>query len=160
MRIFRSLLKNVAGTAAVETAVALPFIVLLGLGSVEYGFFINQIQTAQVAIHDAARYLARAPLTSCSGSNFNTYQANAIQILKYGSTSLGSGTLTSRTPRIQNANVGISCQTISNGGYRGGANIYIVQVSLTDFKPQGFGFLKSIVEPTLQLSAEERMLGG
>lgn len=49
------------GSAAIEAAVATPFLLLLVLGAAEFGNMLYNANMIQTGLRDAARYLARVP---------------------------------------------------------------------------------------------------
>lgn len=61
------LAKNCTGSAAVEMALVLPFLLVLMLGSMDVGNYFLSEHVVQKAVRDAARYAARLPMTDYDG---------------------------------------------------------------------------------------------
>jgi len=58
-RLIRRFTRNRRGTAAIEAALAFPFMVALGAGMFEFGSLFYNFELMQTGVRDAARYLAR-----------------------------------------------------------------------------------------------------
>src|SRR5438093_3396810 len=59
-RGLRSLCCNDEGSALIEGAIIVPFLLVLVLGVLEFSWLIDQQHLISTGIHDAARYLARS----------------------------------------------------------------------------------------------------
>src|SRR3712207_158838 len=51
--------RDVRGTAAIESALAFPFIVAMVAGLIEFGSLLYNFELIQTGVRDASRYLAR-----------------------------------------------------------------------------------------------------
>lgn len=125
---------NTRGTVAIEAAFALPFLVLLGLGAVDYSNMLISHHKMQSGLTSAGNFLAK----SRTPQNYEG-QARNLAV---------SGNLSGGTPLIpgwENSDVTITYRTISNanGQYRGEQTVQIVSVS-SDVAYQGFGFVNAI----------------
>lgn len=146
------------GTSLLETALVLPFLLLLGLGIFEFGNLLYNYHLISTGVRDAARYLTRF-------DNPASRETEAIELAVTGS--IGGG-----TPRVSwwsTSDVSVSYALIPNDPdpitgqrpYRGGDTITIVRVS-TDVPYGGLGFLDYLgLGSTINfsLSHEERQIG-
>lgn len=151
IRVPRLAAADRSGTAAVELALVLPFLLIIIFGSVELGnYFLNE-HTLIKAVRDGSRYAARQPFASYTGcgsaSVDSTVVANTKAVVKNGF--LSGGTIL--TPRINDAAISVTtgCATAAGGQtmtgiYNGRANgAQIVTVSATvNYRPvlNSFGF--------------------
>src|SRR5262245_33025582 len=60
IRIYQSLWRNDEGSALIEGATIVPFLLVLVLGVFEFSWLIDQQHLISTGIHDAARYIARS----------------------------------------------------------------------------------------------------
>src|SRR5262252_10053753 len=60
IRIVQSLWRNGEGSALIEGAIIVPFLLVLVLGVFEFSWLIDQQHLISTGIHDAARYIARS----------------------------------------------------------------------------------------------------
>lgn len=140
------------GASLVETAVVVPFLLLLGLGVSEFGNVLYNHHLIETGVRDAARYLARfgTPAT-------RETEAKALAV---------TGSISGGTQRISWWNTGdvsISYQTTANpsGAYRGPDPILVVRVSTT-VTYNGLGFLDFLglgSSLTFSLAHEQRVIG-
>lgn len=154
VNFLKSLFRADDGAALVEGAIILPiFLVLVG-GVYEFGFFLYQEQLATSGVRDAARYLA---LTADPTSVFN--QADARNLAVTGSINGGP----SRVEGWSTSEVTVAIDSVDNSDdtYSGGATIQLVTVS-TSFPDRTLGFLGllGLKAPTINISHEERVVGG
>jgi Flp pilus assembly protein TadG len=161
----RNLWSNRDGSAMVEMAAMLPFLLLLGCGVFEFGAFFYQYQMVQAGIRDAARYLARVsdPTTSttpCAAAVLTAHESAAKNIAVTGVTSGG----TNRVSWFNTSDITISYPTVANPNnalYRGPDPITIVQVN-TNPSYSGVGFLSFLglgSALTVNLRHQERCIG-
>ena len=78
---------NRDGSAMVEMAAILPFLLVLGCGVFEFGAFFYQYQMIEAGVRDAGRYLARVsdPATStapCASTVLTAKEASAKNLKK------------------------------------------------------------------------------
>lgn len=141
------------GTAALEAAIVIPALMVLGLGAVEFSNAFYDHQLISMGVRDAARYLARVPQPDDTAA-----QANAKDIAVYG----GVGDSKPRVAGWSTGDVTVSSTAIDNtdGTYRGSATIYIVTVSTTLTYPQ-IGLLKGLglTPPAFTITHSERAIG-
>jgi Flp pilus assembly protein TadG len=156
-RLLRKLLGEESGTAAVEAAITLPMLLLLGSGVFEFSNAFFDHQEITTGIRDAARYLARVPVPTDA-----TSQAYAKNLAV-------NGVITGGTARVRGWKVGNVVITITpvanapvNGEppYRGPDPLNIVTVS-TVFPYQQIGLLKAfgLASPTFNVAHSERAIG-
>lgn len=139
------------GAVLLELSVVLPVLLLLGLGTLEFGNLFYQYHLMANAVRDAARYAASRNDDVCSGAA----DADIIAVAKQ----TGSGQIWPT-----GTNITVSCTAgVANSTYyyRGKSVIKSVTVTATaPYVPLGFmGFLK-LAAPTLTVSHQERVIGG
>jgi TadE-like protein len=156
-RTIRSIWRDREGTALIEAAILLPFLLILFSGVFEFSWLICQQHLMLTGICDAARFIARAG---------NPNDPAIRQDARYLAT---TGTIDGNVPRVRGwttNDVHISYDFISNPvgrngltNFRGGAVIEAVTVSTT-FKvpPLGFFGLLGLSPPTFTLSHQERVI--
>src|SRR5690348_7106062 len=135
---------NCNGSAMVEMAAILPFLLVLGCGVFEFGAFFYQYQMIEAGVRDGARYLARVsdPTTSttpCASAVLSAKEASAKNIAITGVVSGG----TNRVSWWNTSDVSISYLTVANPNntlYRGPDPITIINVTTSPSYP-GVGFL-------------------
>jgi Flp pilus assembly protein TadG len=172
MKAVRSLWRNRDGSALIEASILTPMLFSLVLGVYEFSWYFYQQQLVEVGVRDAARYLARVPISNTttnpcslsdvngSGTSFASYVANAQNIAATGQTASGG---TARVKGWTAADVSIPCPLSSSrtGTYADGATtMWIVSVS-TDFADPSlglFGFL-GLKKPKISASHQERFIG-
>lgn len=159
------------GVALVETAILLPFLLLLSAGVFEFGALFYQRLMVEEGVRDAARYLARCNETAYSPSPCSDTIAKYLAV--YGNTD-GPVSGSPRVPDWTIAEVTITTNDISavdaNSGdrlYRGGTtdgsgNPVIQVIDVTTSLPySGVGFLSFLGINSLNITAqhEERKVG-
>jgi len=165
MKPVKSLRCNDEGSALIEAAVVVPMLFSLVFGVFEFSWYFYQQQLIETGVRDAARYLARIPLTtsgatpctqidSTTGTLYKTYAQN---IALYGTT--GSGT--QRVPGWTGP-VTITCPTTDNsaGNYADSTTIYTITAttSFTDPTLGTFGLL-GLAAPSITVTHKERFIG-
>jgi Flp pilus assembly protein TadG len=156
----RQLWADRRGASLVEFTVVMPFLVVLGFGTFEYGSALYGHHMVTTGLRDAARYLARVDDPTSS-----TEQDKAKQLAVYGQI----GGSTKRVSWWGTGNVNVSTSTIANPvdpntgfrTYRGPDPIRVVRVATTATYP-GLGLLAVIgLGPTLPINVyhEERSIG-
>jgi Flp pilus assembly protein TadG len=146
------------GVAAVEAALALPFLFVVSAGLFEFGSIFYNFQLMQTGVRDAGRYLSRVPDLSAA-------EENARRIAVTGSVVDG------QPPRVRwwNASeVQISYRTLANPrdattglrNYRAGDTVTVIRVGTT-IPYSGTGLLSTLGLGTISISAahEERYVG-
>ena len=153
------------GSAMVEMAALMPFLLILGCGVFEFGAFFYQYQMIEAGVRDAARYLARVsdPANStapCASAVLTAKEASAKDIAVMGVI----GGTTKRVSWWSQSDITISYRTDANPGYalyRGPNPITIVHIATTPQYP-GVGFLSFLglgSQITFNLEHEERCIG-
>jgi Flp pilus assembly protein TadG len=148
------------GASLVEFTVVMPFLVLLGFGTFEYGSALYGHHMVSTGLRDAARYLARV-----DDPTVTTEQDKAKQLAVYGQI----GGSAKRVSWWNTGDVSVSTSTIANPinsstgyrTYRGPDPIRVVRVSTSATYP-GFGLFAVIgLGPTLPINLyhEERSIG-
>jgi Flp pilus assembly protein TadG len=134
-------------------------------GVMEFSFYLYQQQLIESGVRDAARYLARIPITTsgatpctqtdpATGTSYLTYAQN---IGLYGTT--GSG-----TQRVHGwtGPVTITCPTTDNsaGTYADGTTIYTISAT-TSFNDPSLGFFGRLgfTAPSISVTHKERFIG-
>ena len=142
------------GAALVECAIILPVFLLLVSGVYEFGFYLYQQQLITSGVRDAARYLT---LTADPASSTNQIAAKSLAVT--GSVNGGAARVNGWTT----SDISIALTAVDNtvGTYSGGSLIQIVTVS-TNFVDPSLGFLGllGLRKPTINLSHQERFIGG
>jgi Flp pilus assembly protein TadG len=158
VRGLRSLWRNDEGSALIEGAIIVPFLLVLVLGVFEFSWLIYQQHLISTGIHDAARYIARS-----ANPNDLTIQNNAKKLATTGAIDGNTARVrgwTTRDVNISYASVNNSVAVNGVPAFRGGAVIQSVTVSTTFTVPSlgFFGFL-GLKPPTLTVSHQERVIG-
>ena len=158
VRILQSLWRNGEGSALIEGAIVVPFLLVLVLGVFEFSWLIYQQHLISTGIHDAARYIAQ----SANPSDL-TIQRRAKNLATTGAIDGDTARVRGWTAR----DVSISYSSVENPvdvngstTFRGGAVIRSVTVSTTFSVPSlgFFGFL-GLKPPALTVSHQERVIG-
>lgn len=71
-RLLKRIARQESGIISLEAAVTLPFVLLIGAGSVEFGWALTQIHTVQSALRDAARHVSRTPVSTAAARICNS----------------------------------------------------------------------------------------
>lgn len=152
------------GSAAVEMALVLPFLILLLFGSIELGYyFYNQHQVVK-GLRDGARYASRQPFTSigCPGGTPVTNAAALTAVRELTRT----GQLSGGQPRVRgweasDITITVNCLTgtLSESGlYRNEGNAPRILITTTvDYTPL-FGGL-GVVTSQFTLNAKQEAVG-
>lgn len=155
-RMLRRLTADDQGVAIVEAAVVTPFVLVLGMGIIEFGWLMSQIDSMQTALRDSVRYATRSSLSIASNGTASLLPATATAADSIMSRAYEKNHITSH-------NFTLVLTPISNSGalYRGGSNVYRISGS-TDFTPASAGLLTliNITLPRISLRYEARHVGG
>ena len=173
LRTARSLWRDNVGSALLEGAVLTPVLLAVLGGVYEFSWVFYKQKLLEAGTRDAARYLARAPLTfpggntdpclatDAGGTLYKTYAKN---IAVYGSTSTSG--FNQRVNGWATGDVTITCPTFDNsaGNYlqnvQGTTNLYRVLVSTSYAEPSlGFFALLRLSPPNITARHEERYIG-
>ena len=151
-RCIRRYAADTGGGAAVEAAIATPFLALLGLGAIDGSYMLLQNHKMEQALVSAANFMALA-------EDPRLVETQAKQIAVSGTTNPAA------PPRIKNWTVGditIAYRLVanSNNAYRGGGFIRIVDIQ-TSHRYDGFGIIKAASRGQVTLTAQyqQRMTG-
>lgn len=153
----KNLVGDQRGTSLVETAIVMPFLLVLGLGVFEFGNILYNHHLVNTGVRDAARYLARFRLPE-------TRETEAKQLAVTGSTAGGI----KRVAWWDTDDVTVDYKEIANPPdvtgerpYRGTDPIRVVQV-MTNVTYEGIGFLGFLglgESLTFGIAHEERVVG-
>lgn len=150
------------GSAAVEMALVLPFLIILLFGSVELGYyFYNQHQIVK-GVRDGARFASRQPFTSlgCGGAALDAQLITDVKQLTL------TGLLSGGQPRVtgwsaDDISVTVSCSTgalAQTGLYRDeGTAPQILITTSVDYTPL-FGGL-GVITSDFTLNARQQAAG-
>jgi hypothetical protein len=167
-----SLIRDKRGTSVVEAAVVFPFLLIIGMGIIEFGFVIAQVQSIQVGLKDAARFLAQIDPDQSGqvipGGNQSYEEFARNQVAASGGSLLRNmsswGTDDVRVVRRSIANCAApigGCEPDKPALLNGFSTIHIVRME-TEFSPPGIGLLKifGLTSLRVPLSHEERVVNG
>ena len=150
MSLFRRLLDCACGSATVEAALVVPFMLTIGLGAAEVANVVNETHRMKAGLAAGSRLLARA-------QDPTSLEADARNLAVTGVRTGGSP----RIPDWRSNQVVVTYRWVSNTNetYTGGANIRIVRLSST--KPYtGVGLLALARPREVSAFHEERWTGG
>lgn len=156
--ISRRLLAGREGSAAVEFALVLPFMVLLCFAFVGAGRLFWNYHIAVASVRDAARYAARLPMT-CGGLT-NAGDTTKVQNVTRTGTADGSGSpLIATWTSNATVTVTVSCVSNTGGAYSGRyedmTGVPRVQVSATPPYIESFGPLTGVTLTSFTVSAQQ-----
>jgi Flp pilus assembly protein TadG len=164
--LFKKLFREDCGNAFIEASIMLPVLVTLGFGALEFANVFGQHQEMTTGLRDAARYLARVPLTA-PGQTCNAAIAaqagTARNLAAYGTIAAGTQL---RVPNWAPGNINVAIANVDNSAcppaYNGGPATLCIVTVWTSAPYTGFGFLAAIgvTAPTVNLTHSERWLGG
>jgi Flp pilus assembly protein TadG len=167
MKAARSLWGDREGSVLIEATVLTPMLFVFLFGVFEFSFVFFQQQLIEAGVRDAARYLARIPVTTsgatpCTQVDLTTvsttYLSYAQNIALYGKTSTG----TTSDQRVAGwTSVTITCPTSSDGNtYADGTSQYTITAttSFTDPSLGFFGYLH-LNPPAITVTHKERYIG-
>ena len=150
MKPFRNLPRCERGSATVEAALVVPFLLTIGLGASEVANVVNETHRMKTGLASGARMLARA-------QNPSALEAEARNVAVTGVRAGGKP----RAPGWTTAHVTVSYRWVDNASetYTGGDTIRIVRLSST--KPySGVGLLALARGRQVSAFHEERWTGG
>src|SRR6266849_5108203 len=158
VRILQSLWRNGEGSALIEGAIVVPFLLVLVLGVFEFSWLIYQQHLISTGIHDGARYIARS-----ANPRDVTIQGDAKKLATTGAIDGDTARVrgwTTRDVNISYSSVANPVDVNGSTAFRGGAVIRSVTVSTTFTVPSlgFFGFL-GLKPPALTVSHQERVIG-
>jgi hypothetical protein len=87
MRSLKNLIGDRNGTAAVEMAIVVPLLLVLGFGSVDLGNYFLSEHVVDKAVRDASRFAARLPLAdyaSCTVPTGGTAEQQTQRVARFG----------------------------------------------------------------------------
>ena len=158
VRGLRSLWRNDKGSALIEGAIIVPFLLVLVLGVFEFSWLFYQQHLISTGIHDGARYVARS-----AKPHDLTIQNDAKKLATTGAIDGDTARVrgwTTRDVHISYASVNNSVGSNGLTPFRGDAAIQSVTVSTT-FAVPSLGFFGSLglKPPALTVSHQERVIG-
>jgi Flp pilus assembly protein TadG len=158
VRRLRSLWRNDKGSALVEGAIIVPFLLVLVLGVFEFSWLFYQQHLISTGINDGARYVARS-----AKPHDLTIQNDAKKLATTGAIDGDTARVrgwTTRDVHISYASVNNSVGSNGLTPFRGDAAIQIVTVSTTLTVPSlGFFGSLGLKPPALTVSHQERVIG-
>jgi Flp pilus assembly protein TadG len=171
MRVAKAVWRDSEGSALIEATLLTPLLFALILGVFEFSWVFFQQQLIEIGVRDAARYMARIPITStatpqdtnpCDQTDTNgtgaSFTTNAGNIALYATT-----TSSGSTQRVSGwtGPVTVSCQanTYSSGTYAE-TTIYTIQATTSFTDPTlGFFGLLGLPAPSITFTHNERYIG-
>ena len=141
------------GSAALETAFALPFVLTLGFGAADAGWMLAETHRMKAGLAAGAHLLARS----------RDYAAAEDEARNLAVTGDPSGAGAARVRGWRAADVDVSYRLVDNPArtYSGGAQVRVVRLE-SDVVYSGFGLLRmaGIDAVTLRAAHEQRWTGG
>lgn len=166
-RPFTALFADRDGSAAVEMALVLPFLLVLMCGAVEAGNYFLSEHAVDKAVRDAARYAARLPMTDytgCSVPSAGAAEQQTQRVARFGDPDgTGNARLVGWTADSMTT-VTIACDTdtthsyVNSGLYTdfpNGGEVPVVTVSATVPYKTFFGVL-GLGAASLNLNAQSQ----
>ena len=151
-----SIVSNISGSISIEAALVLPFIFMLSIGTIEFGWILAQLESAQSATRVAARIASRSQVIAEGGGLYGLPSDTSIIIDNNIAPIFQSA-------KITNWSTAIDVTPISNvnGALNGGATIFSITAT-TSFEPVSIGLLLviGISLPTIPVQYEVRHAGG
>jgi hypothetical protein len=144
--------------AVVEAAVVMPFVLVLGMGIIEFGWLMSQIGNVQTALRDSVRFVSRSSLVIASNGTASLQPSVTTDARSMMSGAYQRNGITS----FASLSLVLTPVTNTNGSlYRGGTNVYRITGS-TDFTPASAGLLTlvNVTLPRINLHYEARHVGG
>ena len=165
MKVMSSLWGNREGSALLEASVLTPMLFSLAFGVMEFSFYFYQQQLIESGVRDAARYLARVPVTTNGATPCTqTDPATGTSYLSYAQNIAIYGTTSASTQRVHGwtGPVTITCPTTNNSGgtYSDGTTIYTISAT-TSFADPALGFfgVLHLSAPSISVTHKERYIG-
>lgn len=156
-----NLLRDRRGTSIIEMTLLTPLLISLGLGIAESGRAFQHHHVMNKAMRDAARFLARVPVTCASGATTGTVD-NAADVTMAKNLAL-NGAPAGGTPRVSywtdpaSITVQVDCFDNSAGTYRGQPGIPLITVSAS-VAYNDLGFLDALGLSTWTFTARHQQL--
>ena len=126
-RRFPSLLKHRGGAALVEFSLLAPMLILLMCGLAEFANAMRQYHVMEKGVRDAARYVARTPMSGCA---LNGAAVTAAQNLALtGRTAGGAPLLANWSDSATVAVTVAACVSNTPRVYRGRDQMPVIQVT-------------------------------
>lgn len=124
MRALRLALRDCRGSAAVEMALVMPFLLIIMFSAIELGNYFMDEHTLVKAVRDGARFAARqgfANYTGCSGSPGGTVVTDTQNVVMRGYLSSTGSVI---TPKIAATNITVTVSCASTAGGQNMLGIY------------------------------------
>src|SRR5688572_27340644 len=123
---FRQFGRARSGAAVVEFTLVAPLLIALMCGMAEFSNAMRQCHVMEKGARDAARYLARVPMTGCT---INSGSITAAQNLALTGRTAGGSFLFRTWSDPGSVTVSVAqCVDNSAGGYRGQAQMPVIEV--------------------------------
>ncbi|EJL25248.1 Flp pilus assembly protein TadG [Caulobacter sp. AP07] len=153
----RRFLAGRGGSAAVEFALVLPFLMLLMFAFIGVGRLFWNYHIAVSAVRDAARYAAPLPMT-CAGLSASD-QLHVQHLARTGDITATGGPLIANWTSDASVVVTVSCVSNAGGTYLGRyedmANVPVVKVTASPPYIDAFGGLTGVSLTTFSVSAQQ-----
>lgn len=156
-----NLLRDRRGTSIIEMTLLTPLLISLGLGIAESGRAFQHHHVMNKAMRDAARFLARVPVTCPSGGATGTV-TNSADVTTAKNLAL-NGAVTGGTPRVSywtdpaSITVQVDCFDNSAGTYRGQPGIPLITVTAA-VAYSDLGFLDALGMSAMTFTARHQQL--
>jgi Flp pilus assembly protein TadG len=138
-----------------EAAIVLPFVLVLGLGTIEFGWLMSQIEDVQLSLRDAVRYASRSQLVTVSGVDDLPAATKTAARDMIGRAYLRNG-ITSTPP------LPVLSSIPNTSGLNPGRSTVHLVTATARFDPASAGLLSliNLTLPPITLHYEARHVGG
>jgi Flp pilus assembly protein TadG len=164
----KALLGDERGSALVEGAVVVPFLIVFFLGAFEFSWYFYNQQLVVAGLRDAARYMTRVQLTD---GNMDPCVQKDLRGVLYSIDAANLATTAQVAPggvaRVRGwrpVDVTISCVStaaLESGAYSDGSTSMTIVRATTTFSDPSLGFFSALglTTPPLSFAHQERFLG-
>lgn len=162
--LLRLLSRDQRGAALAELALVIPFFLLLGFGTLEFGYILYQQSMITKGVQEAARFAARNPAVRAGGAcpptngQWPSIQGAAKNVATRGNPTSGASIMSNFTPSTLSVSVACVSSTglISSNPSSGSIPVVRVTASVT---ANSAGFLQLLHLNSLQLTASHEEMG-
>lgn len=151
--------RDAKGATLVELSILMPVLILLALGTSEFGRALQHHHILNKSVRDAARYLSRVAAV-CPGGIIDPADLAVARNLALTGYPIGGSPLIAYWTDPATVGVTVQCFDNSTGAFRGGPAIPIVRLTAT-VPYADLGFLAVLGLPAFTMSAahEEVVIG-